>query len=124
GWHEVAALPALRVAAARGSAEPDVFRDSYLDDGPTGGPPAVRPMLLSVETDPASAAARRTAVDALPGADPVTADEELMAAATDPAAAASAVAVLALRFDLAALYLGLSSGVLGGGAFGGAGRLR
>ena len=122
GWHEAAALPVLRVAAARGSAEPDVFHDPYLGGGPAGGPPAVRPMLLSAETDPASAAARRTAVDALPGADPVTADEELMAAATDPAAAASAVAVLALRFDLAALYLGLGSGVLGGGAFGGAGR--
>ena len=120
GWHEAAALPVLRVAAARGSAEPDVFHDPYLG----GGPPAVRPMLLSAETDPASAAARRTAVDALPGADPVTADEELMAAATDPAAAASAVAVLALRFDLAALYLGLGSGVLGGGAFGGASRFR
>jgi len=124
GWHEAAALPVLRVAAARGSAEPDVFHDPYLGGGPAGGPPAVRPMLLSAETDPASAAARRTAVDALPGADPVTADEELMAAATDPAAAASAVAVLALRFDLAALYLGLGSGVLGGGAFGGASRFR
>ena len=119
GWHEAAALPALRVAAARGSADPDVFRDPYLEGAPAGGPPAVRPMLLSVETDPASEAARRTAVDALPGADPVTADEELMVAAADPAAGACAVAVLALRFDLAALYLGLGSGVLGGGVLGG-----
>ncbi|MDQ3989058.1 MAG: hypothetical protein M3291_07655 [Actinomycetota bacterium] len=129
GWHEAAALPVLRVAAARGSTEPDVFHDPYLAGGPAGGPPAVRPMLLSVQTDPASAAARRTAFDTLPGADPVTADEELMVAATDPAAGACAVAVLALRFDLAALYLGLGSGVLGtnafgGGTFGGAGRFR
>jgi hypothetical protein len=124
GWHEAAALPALRVVAARGSAEPDVFHDPYLDEEPSGGLPAVRPMLLSVETDPGSVAARRGAIDALPGADPVTAGEELMVAATDPAAAASAVAVLALRFDLAALYLGLGSGVLGGSAFGGVGLSR
>jgi hypothetical protein len=31
----------------------------------------------------------------------------------DPGAAASAAAVLALRFDFAALYLGLNRGVLG-----------
>jgi hypothetical protein len=124
GWHEAAALPVLRMVAARGFAEPEVFHDPYSDDGPASGFPAVRPMLLSVETDPRSGAARRAAVDALPGADPVTADEELMVAATDPAAAACAVAVLALRFDLAALYLGLGSGVLDGSAFGGAGRFR
>ena len=44
----------------------------------------------------------------------VTADEELMVRHDDPGAAACAAAVLALRFDFAALYLGLGRGVLGG----------
>jgi hypothetical protein len=53
-------------------------------------------------------------LDALPRADVVTADEELMVRQGEPGAAACAAAVLALRFDFAALYLGLARGVLTG----------
>jgi len=113
GWDEAAALAALLVEAARASAEPDLFHDPYLD-GAGSGPAPMRPMLLGVLTDPASAADRRTATDALPGADPVSADEELVVAPADPGAPACSAAVLALRFDLAALYLGLGLGALGG----------
>jgi TusA-related sulfurtransferase len=113
GFHEAAALPVLRREAIRGSAETDVFRDPYEDAAPHGALPAVRPVLLGVLTDAGTESERATALDALPAADLVTADEELMVRQGDPGAAASAAAVLALRFDFAALYLGLSRGVLG-----------
>lgn len=113
GFHEAAALPVLRREAIRGSAETDVFRDPYEDAAPHGALPAVRPVLLGVLTDGGTESERATALDALPAADLVTADEELMVRQGDPGAAASAAAVLALRFDFAALYLGLSRGVLG-----------
>ncbi|MGA8516641.1 MAG: hypothetical protein WB735_00590, partial [Pseudonocardiaceae bacterium] len=86
--------------------------DSY-EDPPWGAMPAVRPVLLGVLADAGSEPERAAALDALPAADVVTADEELMVRHGDPGAAASAAAVLALRFDFAALYLGLSRGVLG-----------
>jgi hypothetical protein len=113
GFHEAAALPVLRREAIRGSAETDVFRDPYEDAAPHSALPAVRPVLLGVLTDAGTESERATALDALPDADVVTADEELMVRQGDPGAAASAAAVLALRFDFAALYLGLSRGVLG-----------
>ncbi|MDQ3904765.1 MAG: hypothetical protein M3300_04790, partial [Actinomycetota bacterium] len=59
-------------------------------------------------------AERAAALEALPGADLVTADEELMVRHDDPGAATYAAAVLGLRFDFAALYLGLGRGLLGG----------
>lgn len=125
GFHEAAALPVLRREAIRGSAEVDLFSDPFrdslrdpdedlLDDGPPyGAMPAVRPVLLGVLADTGNEPERAAALDALPAADVVTVDEELMVRQGDPGAAASAAAVLALRFDFAALYLGLSRGVLG-----------
>lgn len=117
GFHEAAALPVLRREAVRGSAETDVFSDPFSDpveDGaPHGALPAVRPVLLGVLADAGIESERAMALDALPAADVVTADEELMVRQGDPGAAASAAAVLALRFDFAALYLGLSRGALG-----------
>jgi len=117
GFHEAAALPVLRREAVRGSAETDVFSDPVsdpLEDGaPHGALPAVRTVLLGVLTDAGIESERAMALDALPAADVVTADEELMVRQGDPGAAASAAAVLALRFDFAALYLGLSRGVVG-----------
>jgi hypothetical protein len=119
GFPEAAALPVLRQEATRAGGAADVFHDPYEDrvgDQP-GRMPAMRPVLLGV---PASSAAthhepeRAAASEALPGADVVTADEELMVRHDDPGAAACAAAVLALRFDFAALYLGLGRGVLGG----------
>ncbi|MDQ3886382.1 MAG: hypothetical protein M3308_05060 [Actinomycetota bacterium] len=105
GWHEAAALPALRMVAARESVESDVFYDPHLDQGPAGSPCAVRPLLLSIGTDPASVQARRTALDALPGADPVTADEELKVTMANPAAAASAAASRAAHSAVAGSQL-------------------
>jgi hypothetical protein len=122
GFHEAAALPVLRREAIRGSAEADVFSDPFRDpyedpledvSPPRGAMPAARPVLLGVLADTGNEPERAMALDALPAADVVTADEELMVRQGDPGAAASAAAVLALRFDFAALYLGLSRGVLG-----------
>lgn len=120
GFHEAAALTVLRQEATRTGSEADVFHDPFEDrfgDQPGNRMPPMRPVLLGV---PASGAATRyeseraAASEALPGADVVTADEELMVRHDDPGAAACAAAVLALRFDFAALYLGLGRGVLGG----------
>jgi hypothetical protein len=121
GFHEAAALPVLRQQASRASGEAEIFRDPFEDpfegrskEQSRGGMPAMRPVLLGVLAEARDVPERMAAVDALPGADVVTADEELMVRQGDPGAAACAAAVLALRFDFAALYLGLSQGVLGG----------
>lgn len=110
GIGEAMALPVLRREAAGGSAERDVFHDPYLDEPGGGWPPPVRPLLLGVQPGSGALMAR----DVLPDADQVGADEELEVAPGDPTAPACAAAVLALRFDLAALYVGLARGVLGG----------
>jgi hypothetical protein len=118
GFHEAAALPVLRQEATRAGGAADIFRDPFgdpLEDmPPRRGMPVVRPVLLGVLGDPRHEPERVVALDALPSADVVTADEELMVRQGEPGAAACAAAVLALRFDFAALYLGLSQGVLGG----------
>lgn len=107
GLHEAAALPVLRRQALR-AAQRSVFHDPYEELVQGTGPPPVRPLLLGVLAD------TRAARDMLPGADIVAVDEELMVRPSQPGAAGCAAAVLALRFDFAALYLGLSHGVLGG----------
>jgi hypothetical protein len=114
GFPETAALPVLRQEATRAGGAADIFGDPYEDVLPRGGLPVVRPVLLGVLGDPRDEPQRAAAADALPSADVVTVDEELMVRQGDPGAAACAAAVLALRFDFAALYLGLSRGVLGG----------
>ena len=113
GFPEAAMLPVLRQQARSASGEVEVFRDPF-EDSPGVGMPAMRPVLLGVLHDPRHEPERATAMEELPGADVVTVDEELMVRQGDPGAAACAAAVLALRFDFAALYLGLSRGVLGG----------
>lgn len=118
GFHEAAALPALWQDAARAGGQEDVFHDPYEDSARDGGPAPVRPVLLGVlcpeGRDGDSEPGRAAALEAMPNADVVTADEELMVRAGDPGAPACSAAVLALRLDLAALYLGLGHGVLGG----------
>jgi phosphoglucose isomerase-like protein len=114
GFHEAAALPALRQEAARATGEADVFHDPFADQPQRSGMPAVRPVLLGAFPDARTEPERAAALDALPGADVVTVDEELMVRQGDPGAVACAAAVLALRFDFAALYLGLGRGVLSG----------
>ncbi len=114
GFHEAAALPVLRQEAARVSGQADVFHDPFEDQPQRRGTPAVRPVLLGVLPDSRRDPERVAALDALPSADVVTADEELMVRPGESGAAACAAAVLALRFDFAALYLGLGRGVVGG----------
>lgn len=122
GFTEAAALPVLRQEANRAGGDADVFHDPFEDQfgDQSGRMPPMRPMLLGVPASAASAASgryeseRAAAAEALPGADVVTADEELVVRHDEPGAAACAAAVLALRFDFAALYLGLGRGVLGG----------
>ncbi|MDQ4020849.1 MAG: hypothetical protein M3257_04290 [Actinomycetota bacterium] len=114
GFHEAAALPTLRREAARAGGEADVFHDPFSEETQRSGMPAVRPVLLGALPDSRSEPERAAAFDALPRADVVTADEELMVRQGEPGAAACAAAVLALRFDFAALYLGLARGVLTG----------
>jgi Bacterial phospho-glucose isomerase C-terminal SIS domain len=114
GFHEAAALPELRKAAAGASGETDLFHDPFEDPLRVAGILRVRPILLGVRAESGGESERVAAMDALPGVDIVTADEELMVRPGEPGASACAAAVLALRFDLAALYLGLGAGVLGG----------
>jgi hypothetical protein len=113
GFHEAAALPVLCQQATRAGGEVALLHDPY-EEQPGVAVSPVRPVLLGVRPVPGSEQERAAALEALPHADVVTADEELMVHPSDPGAAACAAAVLALRFDFAALYLGLSRGVLGG----------
>ena len=118
GFPDTAALPVLRQEATRAGGAADVFRDPFEDPcedvPPRGGPPVFRPVLLGVLGDPRNEPQRAEALDAVPSAEVVTVDEELMVPQGDPGATACAAAVLALRFDFAALYLGLSRGMVGG----------
>ncbi|HEY2766077.1 MAG TPA: SIS domain-containing protein [Pseudonocardiaceae bacterium] len=111
GFHEATALPALWQEAGAGG-RGDVFHDPFEDPAPSGDMPPVRTVMLGVQSD--SDVELSAAKAALPDADVVTADEELMVRAGEVGSVACSAAVLALRFDLAALYLGLGRGVLGG----------
>ncbi|MEU3627974.1 hypothetical protein BS329_12725 [Amycolatopsis coloradensis] len=102
-YRQALARPALRRAALSGSVDRDIFADP--EEG-VGSTPRV--LLLSVRTGPAAEAARYQAEDLLPGADVIAPAEEIE---TDEIVRA---AVLALRFELAAVYLGLAVGSIGG----------
>ncbi len=102
-YRQALARPALRRAALSGGVERDIFADP--EEG-VGVVPRV--LLLSVRTGPATEAARYQAEDLLPGADVIAPAEEVE---TDEIVRA---AVLALRFELAAVYLGLAVGSIGG----------
>ena len=117
-YPDAAAMTALHRAAIRASGVADVFRDPFADPEVGSGPP--RTVLLAVLADAAATAVRAAAVERLPGADLLTPAEELSAPAA-PGADARSAALLALRFDLAALYLGFAAGTIGGSGSGGAG---
>ncbi|KZB87661.1 hypothetical protein [Amycolatopsis regifaucium] len=102
-YRQALARPALRRAALSGGVERDIFADPEEGVGLTP-----RVLLLSVRTGPATEAARYEAQDLLPGADVIAPAEEIE---TDEIVRA---AVLALRFELAAVYLGLAVGSIGG----------
>ncbi|EMD29873.1 hypothetical protein [Amycolatopsis azurea] len=102
-YRQALARPALRRAALSGGVERDIFADPEEGAGATP-----RVLLLSVRTGPATEAARYQAEDLLPGADVIAPAEEIE---TDEIVRA---AVLSLRFELAAVYLGLAVGSIGG----------
>ncbi|OLT42070.1 hypothetical protein BJF85_23650 [Saccharomonospora sp. CUA-673] len=106
-YRQALARPALHTAAARGSDERDIFADPEFDEVGAANPP--RALLLSVRTGPATDSARYRVGETLPTADVLAPAEELVEA--DDVACA---AVLALRFELAAVYLGLAAGTIGG----------
>lgn len=107
GYPQAITRTALHNAALRAGSGPDLFADP---DEPADGKLLPRVMLLAVRRGRLPEATQRAAEDTLPSADLVTPVEETV---TDDAVSA---AVLALRFDLAALYLGLASGTLSGPA--------
>jgi len=104
-YPQAASRTALHRAATQASANTDIFADPNDLDPAQVSP--LRVFLLAVSAaavDPV----RRLAVDTFPAADLLAPAEELAADET------ACAAVLALRFQLAALYLGLASGTTGG----------
>jgi hypothetical protein len=109
GYRELLAQPALHQAAVRATAQADVFRDPFLDEADDGGSgQPLRVMLLAIRADDAVGVARQAATGALATADELAPGDEV--AGDEPLLAA----LLASRFDLAGLYLGLATGTLGG----------
>ena len=107
GYSQALTRTVLHRRAVQGTSGADLFADP--DDEPGGG--LVRVMLLAVRQGPVADAARHAAEDALPGADVLEPAVEV--AGGDAVSAA----LLALRFELAALYLGLAAGTLGGNPY-------
>lgn len=99
---QAATRPALHRAATAGTSERDLFAD------PEDQAAALRVFLVSARYDLHAEAGERAAVESLPGADLVTPGE----AVRDDAVLRSAL--LAVRFDLAAVYLGLAAGTANG----------
>ncbi len=93
----------LHRQAVNAAAGADLFADR---DEEQGSP--LRVLLLAVRTGPTAQATRRAAQDTLPGAELLELAEDTLG---DEVACA---ALLALRFEMAALYLGLAAGTLGG----------
>ncbi|MFL6144441.1 MAG: hypothetical protein ACJ72N_21580 [Labedaea sp.] len=105
GYPQAMSGTALHRAAVQASSGQDIFADP--DDLDPGQVSPLRVFLLAVRSVPGDPM-RRLAGETLPGADVLAPVEEISADA--PARAA----VLALRFELAALYLGLAGGTTGG----------
>lgn len=104
GYRQALARPALQRAVRLSSGERDIFADPDLDNAG----PQPRVLLLSLHSGPAVDAARHEASHTLPGAGLIAPGDEI--AGDEPVRAG----VLALRFELAAVYLGLAAGSLGG----------
>lgn len=103
-YRQAVARPALLRAAMASTGERDVFADPDVDGGGT----RLRVLLLAVHHGPAADAARYEASHTLPGVGVLAPADEI--SGDDPARAG----VLALRFELAAVYLGLAAGSMGG----------
>ncbi|WP_376768918.1 hypothetical protein [Amycolatopsis acididurans] len=102
-YRQAKARPAL-LRSALGGGEQDIFADPDFDDA--GLKPRV--LLLAVHTGQTADATRHEASHTLPGAGVIAPADEI--AGPEPVRAG----VLALRFELAAVYLGLAAGSLGG----------
>ena len=104
-YPQAASRTALHRAATRASAGTDIFADP--DDLDPAQSSPLRVFLLAVSATMADPV-RRVAVDTFPAADLLDPAAELTADET------TCATVLALRFQLAALYLGLAAGTTGG----------
>jgi hypothetical protein len=106
GYPQALTRLALYRAAVRSTSGHSLFADpDDVDNDPTS---RLRVLLLSVRTDEVAEHTRRSALGTLSNADVLTPAEEI---AGDESTLA---AVLALRFELAACYLGLAAGTIGG----------
>ncbi|PSL54491.1 phosphoglucose isomerase-like protein [Saccharothrix carnea] len=103
GYPQALTRSVLHRRAVRGTSGADLFADP--DDEHDG---LVRAMLVAVRRGPQADFARRVAMETLSGADVLEPAEEVSGGE------AVCAALLALRFELAALYLGLAAGTLGG----------
>ena len=104
-YQQAASRTALHRAATQAAAGTDIFADPD-DLSPSSASP-LRAFLLAVSALP-NDPVRRLAAEMLPDADLIAPAEEITADTT------AVAAVLALRFELAALYLGLAAGTTGG----------
>lgn len=107
GYDEALGRPALQRVALRATQGADIFGDP--DEAGAGRAP-VRLVLLGAVAGREADARREVAEDRFSGADIQAMPEELADVGTGPAVCA---AVLALRFEMAALYLGLAADAFG-----------
>ena len=107
GYQQAVGRPALHRAAVQSCSGGDLFADPDDEEQPT----QPRVVLLAVSQSDAAVAARRSAEATLAGADTVLLADEVSGGE------ATCAAVLALRFELAALYLGLAAGTIGGSGY-------
>lgn len=102
-YQQAVSRTALQRAAVRSTSGGDIFADP--DEVTTG---MLRVLLLSVTEDMESEPTRMAAADLLPDADVLSPAEETAGGA------AVRAAVLALRFEMTSVYLGLATGAIGG----------
>lgn len=128
GYQQATTRPALHRAAVAAASGADIFADPDEVFGDGGQP--LRVLLIAAQPDGLMDPIHQSARRALPGADLIDPVNQLSDAesafgrlpvdGTDsagvraPRSVAVSAAVLALRFEMAALYLGLAAGTLGG----------
>lgn len=108
---EAASATALQRLLHRSTAGTDVFHDPFDDPDPDAAAVPPRVLLLTTADDDPDAAVMRNAGRLWPDADTVHPIEEVPPGT--PQSVLRRAALIAVRFDLAALYLGLAGAVLG-----------
>ena len=111
GVAEAASSIALQRLLVGAAAHSDVFHDPFDDPRPGGSAAPPRVMLLSTEDGDPTAATLRLAGRTWPDADTVYPVEEVPPGTRE--GVLRRAVLIAARFDLAAIYLGLASSVLG-----------